>query len=94
MHTSYLFAFPYSTLTIHNKGGDGRHTKDANNRSNTSSSMKPEKPILLKLRMQIYWEYHLGLMSLDYKKNMNNFYTLTYIQGDIHTQSIFLLECL
>lgn len=58
MHTSHLFAFIYSTLTIQNEGGDGRHTKDATNGSNTSSSVKPEKPILLKLRMQIYWEYH------------------------------------
>lgn len=58
MHTSHLFAFTYSTLTIQNEGGYGRHTKDATNGSNTSSSVKPEKPILLKLRMQIYWEYH------------------------------------
>lgn len=79
MRTSYLFAFPYSTLTIHNKGGDGRHTKDANNGSNTSSSMKPEKPILLKLRMQIYWKYHLGFMSLDYKKQEQ------FLRSDIYT---------
>lgn len=58
MHTSHLFAFTYSTLTIQNNGGDGRHTKDATNGSNISSSMKPEKSILLKLRMQIVWEYH------------------------------------
>lgn len=31
MHTSHLLAFTYSTLTIQNKGGDGRHTKDATN---------------------------------------------------------------